>query len=346
MVDKRKAVGSLGLAVSPVKLVKRRGPYRKRTDGSAETSVTLASSAIATSAEPPPSSVSSSPGLPDGTEPRAPKKRKTKGKSSSAWNPNVLHVGVGGGGSVQMEIRSRQPANTPNLPTSADAAMASEPEYSEGGFGLEPLGSPSPPPQPSPPPPTTRKRKTNRKREARKTGWARWADVVIPVVLDAFLGAERDRFEGNPLPPLPRTHTHSSSRENREINEVSLCQCGQTLMKSKEVTCVDFSCESVQNCHLLVNLIYLAAALPCIFTYCETCKPLHRAIVECGFFPSSSLYPTLAFSFDILEFHTHASPRHTIPVNATRHGLVHLLRLHGVTLNNKVSSCPPYVRSR
>ena len=70
--------------------------------------------------------------------------------------------------------------------------------------------------------------------------------------------------------------------------------------------------------------------------YCADCSALPTVLVEHGYFPSAPVHPPVAFSFDVLEHHTYLTAQHMTPVSASKAALVHLLNLHGVTLEGQV----------
>lgn len=288
----------------------------------------------------------------------APATKRRKMKASSAWDPRVVLTGTAGGGLVEYRIPTQptrpQTEQTPSESGPVDDLSGPGPEIFAGNEGdlAEPMTSPiNTTAAPPPAPPSRRKRRKHAKREAKKAAWPRWKNDVIPSVVDAFLRAEAKRASRTPLPQLPTPETPPNGalkNINGEFQCPNFAECGQTLKTSVPYfQCVDFTrmsavLETEFRDSRTDNDDLDITHGPIL--YCEKCQSLHQVLVECGYFPSSSMHPTIAFSFDILEFHTHTAPHYMIPVHLTRTGLLHLLRLHGVQPSGRVSCSQGYLQ--
>lgn len=274
----------------------------------------------------------------------ASRSRSQRSKRKQGFDPNEVVSGGMGGGLVVRQVQKKartapsDPGNSNNAGTPGPSNDMDD-DYTVSSPAVDAVHSPTTAPS-APPAPSRRRKRRNAKREAKGRSWPRWLTTIIPSLVGPCLVVEQRLASGLPLPPIP-------SAQNPPAGAVAtptgfLCPSCQDCLSSSSavIHCVDFTSE----CSLHKNLggssysyLDVLDITSQTVLYCVKCKPLHVVLAESGFFASASVRPSVAFSFNILEFHTHVSPRHTTPVTSTRSGLLHLLKRHGATLPTKVN---------
>ncbi|KIO16667.1 hypothetical protein M407DRAFT_12699 [Tulasnella calospora MUT 4182] len=202
-------------AATPVRVKKRRGPYKKRTAES--------------SAADDPSQESSRRQEASSNTGQSSKRRKRA--VSPEWQPGLVFRAAAGARLIPgaSGINEQSQEDNESDQAAVDGVDELEPALPDpllaGALGAE-VGATAQP--------ASRKRKSNAKREAKKEAYPRWKDVVLPSVTIPFLQAEALRAEGKPLRPLPSENSPLAQGFQSIVGEKcpNPLQCGKTLRQS------------------------------------------------------------------------------------------------------------------